>query len=1175
MAIHKNFFPMENFFIRSVVHTPIRGSFLWSCGYVLRGKHIYRDSVMLHTLSFSPTYFHVFERGFVLFERTNLFFLDRQNVEEFIGAFESQPLLVSSSTEESLLLVVLKGMCLLLNSYFEIVGTLHTPSDVCSVEWNPHAHLVYCATEHNLLILNTKLELLKDVSYRGPISLRSPNLLAIACNGKVHFIERNGLEFGSILELSEPDEGSKFENSSANTISHIHFLDRNTLITISTHLTLYSSKNSKWYKKLQHCIQGKFLGITKNTLHFAHNGIVSIKIFKEFTKSAGMFFVVDGSSLFFYDYWKSIVPPPFYYRAFELSGSIKDVSAHCDRVAVLMCSSHSGRNTYKHNHIETRSCEDNARCCTVSLEVYNIKDFSHVRSIDLSSFQENILEILLLEKVIWMRLETRMFCIDISTNKVRASVVVSGIIKMHVFDQVVLLDDRGRLYVLDKSNEIGKVASLEHVYVESTDDLVYYDVYACKDTYFVQLNSRLFCYGLLIDGVVSFLVHKNLLVLTKHDAIQFTNLEDIRLRREPMKHDVRSIEAYILNNSSSQCERCSFEETPAGIPSTSRITLRSETLVSERNAVILAYTFLLILYVPRGSIEAFSLRPIIVESIKEQIQSEKYREAVSACVVNCISYDIWIDTKINISKIAASVSKSHTIMLFSGLLSILKLGEIDTSRVLLFLAAESVAIKTENVRLNGEHETPALSRCQVEGHEEACIVSLDRHTDPLSILGCLLYALSNTVIVEILVRVGAFSAALAISDSLEDAVKAAVCHTTPDNLIKQSLLLHDMDKSSKIALILDKRDYMHEIQQMRGGDEKFKVFDYLKMHERALDRLFEVHASQNMQCSTEYCGFVQIPECRCTCESSRTAENGSLARALAYVEKHDLYEYSMKYNHPKFIEAYAEKLFRTKNYERSFNLYRKIDLKKALEVSFFLESRVSIEVASQLDILDTAFYRQLVESLAQRGRWEEAARLQRDALQENAMSYFLCSNNMLDSLFEFAKHVMLHRMDEKCQCPEKDMPIDLNQPGTSESVRGILGAYGHMLFRSGCIKEDPYYKEFATKMRELELRESKVLDRKARQVDKCVLQIKGIREEICDASNTTHSYTISGKTMKMSEEEFVHKRLHTLQKEVSGLKTNEVADILQSMDISSNLRLKYISIVKSIQSAVEMAALLL
>lgn len=1152
-AILENILPMENFFIRSVVHTPICGDFLWSCGYVVRDKHIYRDGAMLHALSFSPTHFQVFERGFVLFERSSLFFLDRDGGEELIGTFESQPLLVSSSTEESLLLVVLKGKCLLLNSYFELVGTLQTPGDVCSVEWNPHAHLVYCATENTLLILNTRLELLKDVGYGGPISLRSPNLLAVACSGKVHFVERNGLEFGCPLELSEPEEP-------ASTVSHIQFMDRNTLVTVSSHITLYSSRNSKWYKKLQHSVQGRFLGTIKNTLYFEHNGVVSIKIFREFTKSEGVFFVIDGSCLFVYDYWKSIVPPPLYYRAFELSGCIRDVSARCGKVAVLVCS-HSGRSMHKNNGAETST-----RCCAASLEIYSIEDFSREHSIDVSSFQESILEILLLEKDIWIRLEARMCCIDINTSKVRTSVAVSGVLRMYFFDQVVLLDDRGRLYTLDERHEVREVACHALKHTESENDLVYCDVHVCNGTYFVQLNSRLFCEGLLIDGVVSFLIHKNLLVMTKHDTIQFTSLNDIRLRREPVENKHQGIEACVLDSSSSQDRSGGFEETHAGMSSSRRITIRSETLVSERNAVILAYTSLLILYVPRGSIEAFGLRPVIVETIKEQIQSGKYREAVSACAVNCISFDMWIGAEIDVGRIAASVSKAHTVMLFSELLSLLKLGETDTERVLRFLAVEKVAMQTGNVRLSGEHDGPS-SGCQAAGHEKACIVTLHWHTNPLSILGCMLRALSNAVVVEVLVRVGAFSAALAISDSLEDAVKAAVCHTTPDNLIKQSLLLHDMDKSCKIALLLDKRDYVHEIQQLRGGDEKFKVFDYLKMHERALDRLFEMHVSQCKRCGSQCSSLVQTPECGCTCEC--------LATALAYVEKHGLHEYSMKYSHPRFIEAYAERLFRSKNYEKSFSLYRKIDLQKALDVSFFLESRFAIDVASQLNILDTAFYRRLVKSLAQRGLWEEAARLQRDALQENAMSYFLCSNNMLESLLEFAKHVRSHRANERCRCPDKDVPISLDRQGASESVRSILSAYGHMLFKSECIREDTCYKEFAAKMRELELRETKALDRKARQVDKCILQMKGIGEETCDASDTTHSYTVSGKTVKMSEEEFVQTRLSKLQKEVSDLRTEEVADILESMGISSSLRSKYNGIVKDIQNAAGMAALLL
>ncbi|KAL0265675.1 UNVERIFIED_CONTAM: hypothetical protein PYX00_011389 [Menopon gallinae] len=1136
---------MENFFVRSVAHMPIHTKFLWSDG---------------------PTYFQVFERGFLLLERTNIIVLDRLGREELMGTLESPPLLVSFCADESLLLVVLKGKCLLLNSYFELVGTLSTPSDVLSVEWNPHAHLIYCATEHTLLILSNHLELLKEVHYGGPVALRTANVLAVACNGRVHFVEKNGLEFGSPLVLSEPCGGPGGGKGPAGVVSHLRFLDRNTLITVGDHLTLYSSRNDKWYKKLQWETRGSFLGIVKNTLYFECEGIVSIKVFKEFTRSAGMFFVVDGSSLFLYNYWKAIVPPPFYERALELPGNICDVSACNGRVAVLtgLCGAGPVRK-HEDRHLGESSIgsERVVGGHTLSLNVYRVEDLALEHSVDVSSFREGILEILLLEEVVWIRLETRVCSVDISTGKVDASLKVSGVLRMYFFGSIVLLDDRRRLQSLDEKHGVHTVLNLSHCCSEQVGEILYCDVQVCKEAYFVQLNSQLFCGSVLIDGVVSFLIHSDFLIVTKHDSLHFARLENTMLQKAPAECRTPCLEAYALSDSLCQDECSGLCKAQ----SLERVAVRSESLVAERNSVILAYTSLLILYIPRGNIEAFSLRPVVVESVREHIQSGRYREAVGVCAVNCIPFDIWIGMKMDISRVVASVSRGHVIMLFAELLSLLKLGSLDADSILRFLTMRDVVVGVERVGLSEGCALRAPPACQAADHEEACVITLHWSTDPLFLLGCLLRAVDNAVLVEILARVGVLPAALAVADSLEDAVKAAVCHTTPDNLIKQSLLLHNMDLSSRIALILDKRDYLHEIQQMRGGNEKFKVFDYLGMHRKALDCLFEKHVSEKRQCSTEVCSPAKAPETRHT--------DDCLAPALAYADKHDLYEYSMKYDHPRFIEGYAEKMFRCRNYEKSFELYKRVDLEKALDVSFSLESRFSIEVASQLNVLDAKFYRRLVESLAQRGHWEEAARLQRDVLKENAMSYFLRSGNMLESLLEFAKYARRHMESVQCTCPGRNAAAGPEMQAKCASVSGVLDTYGGMLFDSPCIREDSRYREFAAKVKEMEQREIDVLDRKARQVEKCLQKMRCIEGEPCAASETTFSYTVSGRSVRMSEEEFVQKRLSALKKAVSDLRTDEIADILERMGLVTDLRTKYSSVVKNIEDAANMAALII
>lgn len=1035
---------MENFFIRSVEHTPAN-DFLWSEGHVVKDMCIFKDGAKLLSLSFKPTRFQVLEHNFLLFDHKRLFTIDKHGCEEFVGSLETEPVMTAFNIEESLLVIVLADKCLLLNTYFELINTLPLSVEVQGIEWNPHAHLIYCSTKDSVLVLNTKLELMRSLDCAGPVALRSPNVLAVAHGDKVRFIERNGLEFGDPLAILR-DEDMR------GTCSHIHFLDRNTLIAISNHISLYFFKNNMWYEKIRHPLTGKFCGIVKNTVYIDDGGLLMLRIFKEFTKSNDVFFVINGNSLLLYDYRVSITPPPLCNKVVKFSGSVVDVSCFLGKLCVL---------TQQWN---SETCFDDA-----ILGVYEFECLEKMHDISTSFTNERIIEVLLLADSVLARTPSTIYSIEVSNSRVRCQIEPQNTVKMYVFGEVLLLDLSGNLTrMCEHLQDRGTLGIGRHTRV-SEDDVMHYDVSCHDGTYFRQINSQLFFEGFFVDKIVSFIVHCGFLILTRHTSLSFVKVGDLVLRGE-------------VGNVTTLQE--------LNIP---------EDLVMEKNSMILTYARSLILYIPRGNIESFELRPIIAESIKENVSRRKYREAMDLSIRNCLSFDLWLNFDIRLDELA-QVSRSNLIAFFVEIFRLLKLQEYDAEVVIDSLRIRGLVGQIGGLKL-AEQGADAL----VCPSPTNVFLSLD--TSPVELLIELRRILHCDVLVEVLVKLKMFHIALSISGDLGDFVKLAANHTTPNDLIRKSLFVYDLELSSRIASMLDKKSYVEEFKAMKGDNEKFRILDYLKLQRKALDVLVDNYTSKvasHRDCNAPH-------------------NKDSFKTVLEYVERHNLYEHALSYDIGEFVELYAKRSFDLKNYEKSLFLYKKVDLAKALEVSFYLEGKRSIEVAEELGIADAGFYKKLVASLVDRGRFEEAAYIKRDLLGENALNYFLRASKPAESLAELKRHL-----------------------GTCTVSTAA----------------DPLYNEFVTRMREMETAERERLAKKALQIDKYIERMRCLEERPCDFSATTFSYSVSGSNVKVNEEEFVHKRLVDLEKEVLASKSVEIASAIRSVGLESDLDSDYTKIVE-------------
>lgn len=281
---------MENFFIRSIRHTPIDGHFLWSSGYILRNRSIYKEGEVLHTLAFDPLYFQALEYDFVLLDGKKLIALGRNGEEELIIELEHQPVSISFDSKDFFFIILLNNRCLLFNEYYQLLNTYDFKESlrkglVNYVEWNTEAKVIYISTGDSILMFNYKLELIRELlPYSGSMALRNPNILAVYSDDQIQFYERNGLRFDTPLTLSlnkEPSEDGVGSKEVSSVVEWIKFMDEDTMLVVSRrglcqNLLLYFCKNHKWYRKIIQEVSGRYLGVLHNEIYFQSSGLMII-----------------------------------------------------------------------------------------------------------------------------------------------------------------------------------------------------------------------------------------------------------------------------------------------------------------------------------------------------------------------------------------------------------------------------------------------------------------------------------------------------------------------------------------------------------------------------------------------------------------------------------------------------------------------------------------------------------------------------------------------------------------------------------------------------------------------------------------------------------------------------------------------------------------------------------
>lgn len=1120
---------MENFFFRSVEHKGVIGSFLWSEGYIVKDYCIYKDGAKVHTLSFRPTFFQVLEHEFLVFNSTDLFSIDRAGHEELVGTFESVPLLSCFNTEESLLVIVLKGSCVLLNDYFEVINTVPISADVYEVLWNFKARLVYISTSECILVLNERFEVIENIQRSGHIALRTPNVIAVAKGNVIRFIERNTLEFGEPLRHEDPLPSFKSsQDGIPSEVKKIEFIDRNTLVVFSEYITIYFAKNNRWYRKLQRKVKGKPLGVIRNTIYIEDKGLLEIKIFKEFTKVEDKHFVVDGDTILFYDYGVSIIPPPFCNKTLKFPGPIKDISLDGNHLGLLMDvlekepDSQDRENIDRYKNIKLPSSYEHEQCFQNFLDpesrfvfdIYNTKSFLKERSVYLPALCGSILEVFLRDSTLIVRTSVHIYIVDSTSSRVKSYFQAKNILKMHFFDKLCMLDLQGRMYTVEEN--LSTTPDIPDTAYKISGTILFYSFGFYNGYRFVQINDTLLFGRFFVSGVVSFLVHKDFLFVSKHDRI---GLFDLRKLDFIEKADKLDNKACICDH---QDQFKKLDERVLGCASDTstlqEIEIGEDSIVAERNSVILCYSRSLILYIPRGSIESFKARPVVIDEVKQKILEGSYDDALDLSISNCIEFNIWLGFKVDIQKLALS-KKNHLITLFTTLLRLQGISASDPEKAIQVMSSRNVTKKVASLSLKcKEKDTRPLDTKCLERDKHLLSLSLD----PLLFLSEISFFIDNKTLVEILINLELFPVALFLTEDLEWCIGIASNYMKPEELVKSSLLIFNLDLSIEIATMMDRKYYIEEFKKLKGPNQKFRILDYLKMHEKALDLLV---------CNA-YCALDKMYGDNCK----------KFSLAMEYIEKHGLHEYSMRYGCREFTKLYASKLLQQKDYKKSFEMYKQVDLHKALDVSFYLESECTIEVGKELGILSPSFYKRLVESLVTRKRFGEAASIKKDMLGENAMSYFLSAGNIKESFSELKRYLGALLRPEVSTTKNTALFGDKTKP---ENIK--------IDFSDKQVRKDPLYIEFIMRIKNTEDSLREKLVRKASQITKYRDRMESLEQSPCALSETTFSYSVSGSNIKVNEEEFLQKRLETLKEDVLSLKVDDLAAVMGEVGVASDI----------------------
>lgn len=251
----------------------------------------------------------------------------RKELEE-IGRIEGT--ICDVSVRGDAIVIVTEKEILLFNGYFNLVKSTafaHTVVGSQRIVWADD--LFGIIEEAQMTVYSQELVAISVIkrSVACAAFISNYNKFACASEGKIRFIEPNGLEHGDPLPVA---------SSSVAVLA----VDNSWLLVTShdTTIQVFYMKNFHWYKKLE--IAGSFFCCEGNAI-LVRDGRRIKKHFVYGELNNG--FVIDGSTLAYTNFSRAIIPPPFYYKRIALE---QQITSFCFRSGRLIIATGSALHEY-------------------------------------------------------------------------------------------------------------------------------------------------------------------------------------------------------------------------------------------------------------------------------------------------------------------------------------------------------------------------------------------------------------------------------------------------------------------------------------------------------------------------------------------------------------------------------------------------------------------------------------------------------------------------------------------------------------------------------------------------------------------------------------------------------------------------------------------------------------
>lgn len=618
---------MENFFILEREEIVCGQSFIYDNGAKLHNKTILFNSESIE-IPFSPVYFKNLTFDFLLLsEDQTLYRINKfKKILESIGTITDRILAISCGNDK--IVILTDKEILLFNSYFDleahidllkvyeasIAEEFDTLNSKYKIVFGDDIFVIITPVSAIILSFDLSINGIYKDSILDAVFISKYNKFACISTHEhcIKFIEPNGLEHGEPLN-------DFCENLKSLFIGDTQLI----LLDKKDHVVGYYQKNFFWYKKFT--LKGKLYSTEDNSIIVKDdNSLFQYFLFKE----KAINFVINGSILYYTNFNRAIIPPPFYYKAINFES---EIFCFCFFRSTLACADQCG--------ISLFSIDGKDQIIKTQFISYK----------ELGLDVEHVFEVLLTSQSIYLRVIKGIYKIDIASHSIEKMNASQNVLRMFYSDEKLM-------FLLDSGDF-------------TVENMLYHFNFSKKENFDVQIkNDEIF---LLNSGNLQTIKLENLSNLTKSTASLSLNSEQpnnskpitsfnsninqaIELYTDVssfLLHDNYLL--YIIKDEFIVLDRISNEKT------CSYAEEHMEILTVKDNTIIFSTRF--------GSLETVTNKLFSIAIIKKLIESNSIYEAAVKCDLNHVDFSIFIGNSGFPAELIPQFTDSQALSFFNSL----------------------------------------------------------------------------------------------------------------------------------------------------------------------------------------------------------------------------------------------------------------------------------------------------------------------------------------------------------------------------------------------------------------------------------------------------------------------------------------------------------------------------